>query len=94
MMEKIRPLHDKVWVKRLPEQEKTDGGLFIPENAKEKPQRGKVVAVGTGRLVDGKTQPLAVNVGDVVFFGKYAGTETSEDHLIVREDDILGVVER
>jgi chaperonin GroES len=94
---KIRPLQDRVIVLRVDEEEKTKGGIIIPDNAKEKPQEGKVVAVGKGKVGDdGKLQPLDVKKGDKVLFGKYAGTEIKldgEDHLIMREDDILGVLE-
>ena len=94
---KIRPLHDRVIVKRVENEQKTKGGLFIPDTAKEKPIEAKVVAVGTGRLMDnGEVRPLAVKKGDLVLFGKYGGTEVKidgEEHLILREDDILGIIE-
>jgi len=94
---KIRPLQDRVIVKRLEEEEKTKGGIIIPDTAKEKPQEGKVIAVGKGKLTDeGKVIPLDVKVGDRILFGKYAGTEVKiegEEHLIMREDDILGIIE-
>jgi len=93
---KIRPLHDRVIVKRVEEEEKTKGGIIIPDTAKEKPQEGKVVAVGPGKLEDGKVIPLQVKEGDRILFGKYSGTEiklNGEEHLIVREDDILGIIE-
>jgi chaperonin GroES len=95
---KIRPLQDRVIVKRLEqEDEKTKGGLIIPDTAKEKPQQGKIVAVGKGKVNDdGKINPLDVKVGDKILFGKYAGSEIKlegEEHLIMREEDILGVVE-
>jgi chaperonin GroES len=93
----LRPLQDRIIVKRVEEETKTAGGLFIPETAKEKPQRGKIVAVGNGKKTeDGKVLPLDVKVGDVVLFGKYAGTEVKvdgDDFLMMREDDILAVVE-
>jgi chaperonin GroES len=93
----LRPLQDRIIVKRVEEETKTAGGLFIPETAKEKPQRGKIVAVGNGKKTeDGKVLPLDVKVGDTVLFGKYAGTEIKvdgEDLLMMREDDILAVVE-
>lgn len=94
---KIRPLQDRIIVKRMEEEEKTAGGIIIPDTAKEKPQEGKVIAVGKGKVgEDGKVQPLDVKPGDKVLFGKYAGTEIrleGEEHLIMREDDLLGVVE-
>jgi chaperonin GroES len=94
---KIRPLHDRIVVKRIDEDEKTQGGIIIPDTAKEKPQRGKAVAVGNGKLLeDGKLRPLDVHKGDTVIFTKYAGTEIQiegEEHLIIREDDVLGVLE-
>jgi chaperonin GroES len=93
----LRPLQDRIIVKRVEEETKTAGGLFIPETAKEKPQRGEIVAVGNGKKTeDGKVLPLDVKVGDLVLFGKYAGTEVKvdgEDYLMMREDDILAVVE-
>ncbi len=94
---KIRPLQDRVIVKRLEEEEKTKGGIIIPDTAKEKPQEGRVIAVGKGKVTeDGKVIPLDVKVGDRILFGKYAGTEVKiegEEHLIMREDDILGIIE-
>ena len=94
---KIRPLQDRVIVKRVDEEKTSAGGIIIPDTAKEKPQEGKVVAVGKGKLgEDGKVQPLDVKSGDKILFGKYAGTEIKiegEEHLILREDDILGVIE-
>lgn len=96
-MMKVRPLHDRVLVIRIQEEEKTKGGIIIPDSAKEKPQEGKVVAVGDGKYLDNGTKiPLSVKVGDRVLFGKYAGTEIKiegEEHLILREDDILAIVE-
>jgi chaperonin GroES len=93
----LRPLQDRILVKRVEEETKTAGGLFIPETAKEKPQRGEIVAAGKGKKTeDGKVLPLDVKVGDKVLFGKYAGTEIKvdgEDYLIMREDDLLAVVE-
>jgi chaperonin GroES len=95
---KIRPLQDRVIVKRIEEAEKTKGGIIIPDTAKEKPMEGKVIAVGKGKILeDGKIHPLEVKAGDRVLFGKYAGTEVKideEEHLIMREDDILGVIEK
>ena len=94
---KIRPLQDRVIVKRIEEEEKTKGGIIIPDTAKEKPQEGKVIAVGKGKTADdGKLVKLDVKVGDKILFGKYSGSEiklNGEEHLIMREDDILGVVE-
>lgn len=95
MFEKFRPLGDRVLVKRMEGEEKTAGGIIIPDAAKEKAQTGKVIAVGTGRKdAAGNTIALDVAVNDVVYFGKYAGTEADKDHLIIREDEILGVVEK
>lgn len=95
---KIRPLQDRVIVKRIEEEEKTKGGIIIPDTAKEKPQEGRVVAVGKGKVnEDGKITPLDIKVNDRVLFGKYAGSEINidgEEHLIMREDDILGVIEK
>jgi chaperonin GroES len=92
-----RPLHDRIIVQRLEEQDRTAGGIIIPDTAKEKPQQGKVIAVGTGIVLkDGKTVALQVKVGDRVLFNKYGGTEVklgSEEYLIMREDDILGIIE-
>src|SRR5512139_3633908 len=94
---KIRPLQDRVIVKRLEEEETTKGGIIIPDTAKEKPQEGKVIAAGKGKLTeDGKVIPLDVKVGDRILFGKYSGTEVKiegEEHLIMREEDILGIIE-
>ena len=94
---KIRPLQDRIIVKRIDEEETTKGGIIIPDTAKEKPQEGKVIAVGKGKIGDdGKVEPLDVKKGDKVLFSKYGGTEINiegEEHLIIREDDILGVVE-
>ena len=94
---KFRPLHDRILVKRVEEEEKTKGGIIIPDTAKEKPIEGKVIAVGNGkRLEDGKIAPLDIKAGDRVLFGKYSGTEIKlegEEHLILREEDVLGVVE-
>jgi chaperonin GroES len=95
---KIRPLQDRVIVKRVGEDEKSKGGIIIPDTAKEKPQEGKVVAVGKGKLGDdGKVTPLDVKINDRILFGKYSGTEINfdgEEHLIMREEDILGVIEK
>jgi chaperonin GroES len=95
---KIRPLYDRVVVTRIAEEEKTKGGIIIPDTAKEKPVEGKVLAVGTGKVLeDGSVRKLDISTGDRVLFGKYSGTEVNingEEHLILREDDILGVVEK
>ena len=95
---KIRPLQDRVIVKRINEEEKSKGGIIIPDTAKEKPQEGTVVAVGKGKINDdGKITPLDVKVNDRILFGKYSGSEINfdgEEHLIMREDDILGVIEK
>ena len=95
---KIRPLQDRVIVKRVDEEEKSKGGIIIPDTAKEKPQEGKVVAVGKGKVGDGgKITPLDVKLNDRILFGKYSGTEINfdgEEHLIMREEDILGVIEK
>ena len=94
---KIRPLQDRILVKRIEEEETTKGGIIIPDTAKEKPQEGKVIAVGNGKVLDdGKVQKLDVKKGDRVLFSKYAGTEVNidaEEHLIIREDDVLGICE-
>lgn len=93
---KIRPLHDRVVVRRMEEERTTPGGIVIPDNAAEKPQRGEVVAVGNGKKLDnGEIRPLDVKAGDKVLFGKYAGTEVklgSEEYIVMREDDIMGVI--
>ena len=94
---KIRPLGDRILVKRIEEEEKSKGGIIIPDSAKEKPQEGKVVAVGKGKIADdGKVIAMEVKEGDRVLFGKYSGTEVKldgEEHLIMREDDILGILD-
>jgi chaperonin GroES len=94
---KIRPLQDRIIVKRIEEEEKTKGGIIIPDTAKEKPVEGKVIAAGNGKVLeDGKVRPLDIKAGDHVLFSKYAGTEVKLDgveHLIMREEDILGVIE-
>lgn len=93
----LRPLHDRIIVERLSEDEKTAGGIIIPDSAKEKPQKGKVIAVGKGKVgEDGTIRPLDVKSGDLVLFGKYSGTEVkidNADRLIMREDDVLAVLE-
>ena len=94
---KVRPLHDRIIVKRIEEGEQKIGGIIIPDTAKEKPQQGKVIAAGTGKVKDdGKRTPLDVKEGDTILFGKYSGQEIKidgEEHLIMREEDILGVIE-
>jgi chaperonin GroES len=93
---KIKPLGDRVLVKRIKEEDKTKGGIIIPDTAKEKPQEGKVVAVGRGKVAeDGKLVPPEVRVGDKILFGKYSGSEIKldgEEHIVLREDDILGII--
>ena len=94
---KLRPLHDRILVRRIEEEEKTKGGLIIPDTAKEKPMEGKVIAVGKGKISeDGKLRPLDVHKGDRVLFTKYSGSEIQvegDEHLIIREDDVLAVLE-
>ena len=95
---KVRPLQDRILVRRVAEEEKTKGGIIIPDSAKEKPAEGEVIAVGSGKVDDkGKLRPLAVKKGDRILFGKYSGNEIKidgVDHLILREDDVLGVLEK
>jgi len=95
---KIRPLQDRILVKRLEEQEVKKGGIIIPDTAKEKPQEGMVVAVGPGKIgEDGKRQPMDVKKGDKILFGKYSGSEVKigdEEYLIIREEEILGIIEK
>jgi chaperonin GroES len=97
MATKIKPLHDRVVVKALEVEERTKGGIIIPDTAKEKPQQGKVVAVGPGaRTEDGKLQPMGVKAGDKILYGKWSGTEVKidgEDLLIMKESDIMGVID-
>lgn len=93
----LRPLHDRIIVERIEEDSKTASGIIIPDSAKEKPQRGKVIAVGKGKIQeDGKVRPIDIKTGDTILFGKYAGTEVKIDNnerLIMREDDVLAVIE-
>lgn len=93
----VRPLHDRILVRRTAEETKTAGGIIIPDSAKEKPQRGEIVAAGKGRISDeGKIMPLEVKVGDKILFGKYSGTElklNGEELLMMREEDILGIIQ-
>lgn len=91
---KIRPLSDRVVIKRLPHEEKSKGGIIIPDSAsEEKGQTGKVIAVGSGRFIDGKIVPMNVKVDDTVVFGKYSGTDVGSDLIIIREEEILGIIE-
>jgi chaperonin GroES len=95
---KVRPLHDRIIVQRTEEEEQRVGGIIIPDSAKEKPQQGKVIAVGKGKIEkDGKVTPLDVKSGDTILFGKYAGQEIKvegEEYLIMREEEVLGVIEK
>jgi chaperonin GroES len=97
MATSIRPINDRIIVQRIEEEEQMRGGLYIPDTAKEKPQEGKVIAVGNGKLLEnGSRTPIDIKAGDKVLFGKYAGTEVKldgEEYLILREDDVLGVIE-
>ena len=94
---KLRPLNDRILVKRVEEKAKTKGGIIIPDSAKEKPAEGKVVSVGNGKMnEDGKRIPVEIKEGDSILFGKYSGTEVkieNEEYLIMREDDVLGIIE-
>ncbi len=96
-MMKFRPLHDRVLVRRIEQEEKTAGGIIIPDTAKEKPMEGEVIAIGSGtRLEDGKVMPLDVKVGDRILFGKWSGTEVkfgNQEYLVMKESDIMGIVE-
>ncbi len=96
-MSKIRPLHDRVIIKRVEKEQTSAGGIVIPDSAKEKPIRGEIIAVGKGKILEnGEVRPLDVKVGDIVLFGKYAGTEVKVDDqelLVLREEDIVGVIE-
>ena len=95
---KFKPLQDRILVKRIKEEDKTKGGIIIPDTAKEKPLQGKVIAAGNGKILDnGNTVPLAVKAGDKILFGKYSGTDikiSGEEFLIMREDDVLGVIDK
>jgi len=95
---KFRPLHDRVLVRRIEQEEKTAGGIIIPDTAKEKPSEGEVIAIGSGtRLEDGKVLPLDVKVGDRILFGKWSGTEVKvngEEYLVMKESDIMGIVDK
>jgi chaperonin GroES len=94
---KFRPLHDRILVRRIEEQQKSKGGIIIPDTAKEKPQEGRVIAVGNGKILeDGSVRPLDVKKGDRILFGKYSGSEIKidgEEHTILREEDVLAIVE-
>lgn len=91
--ESMKPLHDRILVKKIEENEgKTAGGIFIPEVAKEKPQIGRVVATGPGKVYNGSVQPLSVKVGDVIYFSKFAGTELNNEYLLIREDEALAII--
>ena len=94
---KVKPLHDRLLVKRIDDKTQKKGGIIIPDSAKEKPMAGKVIAVGSGRILDdGRKVPLQVKVGDRILFGKYVGTEVkidNKEHVIVREDEILGIIQ-
>ncbi len=95
MIDKIRPLYDRILVKRRAHEETTASGIIIPDTAQERTQTGLVVAVGQGRLLqDGSLRPLLVKAGDTVFFGKFSGTEADKEHIILREDEVLGIVEK
>jgi len=96
MAMKVKPLYDRVLVKRVEQAEQVSGGIIIPDSAKEKPMEGKIIAVGSGRVDKGKKTPLEVKVGDRILFGKYAGTEIKiedKEHVILKEDEILGVIQ-
>ena len=96
-MSKLKPLYDRVVVKRLEEERKSAGGIVIPDTAAEKPSRGTVIAIGNGKLLeDGKLRPIGVKVGDIILFGKYSGTEVKvggEELIVMREDDIMAIIE-
>ena len=95
---KIRPLHDRVVVRRLENERVSAGGIVIPDNATEKPMQGEIIAVGAGKVLDnGDTRALAVKIGDIILFGKYSGTEVKiggEEYVVMREDDIMGIIEK
>lgn len=94
MLGKIRPLFDRILIERIAQEEKTKGGIIIPDSAKEKGQLGKVLAIGTGKVTaEGTVIPMQVKVGDTVFFGKYAGTEALGNNVIISQDEILGIIE-
>ena len=95
---KIRPLHDRVVIKRVEEERRTASGIVIPDNAAEKPDQGEVLAVGNGKILeDGKVRPMDIKAGDTILFSKYSGTEIKiegDEHLIIREEDVLGIIEK
>lgn len=94
MFTHFKPLGNNVWVELIQENQKTAGGLYIPDAAQEKTQKAKVLAVGQGKVtLEGKIIPMQVKVGDIIFFGKFSGTQAGKDHLVLREDDILGIIE-
>lgn len=95
MFDKFRPLNNNVWVELIEEEAKTTGGLFIPDAAKEKTQKAKVLAVGLGKLdAQGNKIPMQVQVGDLVFFGKFSGTQAGQNYMVLKEDEILGIIEK
>jgi chaperonin GroES len=94
MVHNFRPLGDRVLIKLIENEEKTTAGIIIPDAAKEKPQKGTIVAVGCGRMYKGVITPLTVKLNDTVYFTKYSGTDAGNNHLIIREDDILGIIEQ
>jgi chaperonin GroES len=94
MFQKLRPLHNNILIQKIEEDTKTAGGLFIPDSAKQETQTGKIIAVGSGiRSAQGELIPLSVKVGDTIFFGKYAGTKAGDKFIVLKEDDVLGIVE-
>ncbi len=95
MFDKFRPLNNNVWVELIEEEAKTHGGLFIPDAAKEKTQKAKVLAVGLGKVdVQGNKIPMQVQIGDVIFFGKFSGTQAGPNYMVLKEDEILGIIEK
>jgi len=95
MFDKFRPLNNNVWVELIEEEAKTNGGLFIPDAAKEKTQKAKVLAVGLGKVdAQGNKIPMQVQIGDVIFFGKFSGTQAGPSYMVLKEDEILGIIEK
>lgn len=95
MFDKFRPLNNNVWVELIEEEAKTHGGLFIPDGAKEKTQKAKVLAVGLGKFdAQGNKIPMQVQIGDVIFFGKFSGTQAGQNYMVLKEDEILGIIEK